>query len=158
VTPTMSRWCSTALPLVLCSARRRRADVVGRPSPRQRQKAPQSSAVKPLRSSPKGAEPRAAGVSPASMASEVDRIAAPWGTWRPWTSSLPMKWSPPPLSCCLFAGAAAFEAIFTRCRHFCVCTRTAAVCPKLTRHPVFGAKDALQQRWHVHISIELRPM
>jgi hypothetical protein len=78
VTPTMSKWWSTAR--ALCSARRRRADDCGRPSPRRRQEAPQSGGVKPLRSSPKGAEPRAAGSSPASMASGVDRIAAPWGS------------------------------------------------------------------------------
>jgi hypothetical protein len=53
--------------------------IAGRPLPRRRQEAPQSGGVKPLRSSPKGAEPRAAGSSPASMASGVDRIAAPWG-------------------------------------------------------------------------------
>jgi hypothetical protein len=35
--------------------------IAGRPSPRLRQKAPQSGGVKPLRSSPKGAEPRTAG-------------------------------------------------------------------------------------------------
>ena len=54
--------------------------IAGRPSPRLRQEAPQSGGVKPLRSSPKGAEPRAAGFSPASMASGVDRIAALWGS------------------------------------------------------------------------------
>ncbi len=80
MTPTMSRWCSTAP--ALCSARRRRADDAGSPSPRRRQEAPQSGGVKPLRvAQPVGRGATRSRPLPASMASGVDLIAAPGGTF-----------------------------------------------------------------------------
>ncbi len=56
--------------------------IAGRPSPRRRQEAPQSGGVKPLRvAQPAGRGATRSRPLPASMASGVDRIAAPGGTF-----------------------------------------------------------------------------
>jgi hypothetical protein len=56
--------------------------IAGRPSPRRRQEAPQSGGVKPLRvAQPVGRGATRSRPLPASMASGVDRIAAPGGTF-----------------------------------------------------------------------------
>jgi hypothetical protein len=56
--------------------------IAGRPSPRRRQKASQSGGVKPLRvAQPAGRGATRSRPLPASMASGVDRIAAPGGTF-----------------------------------------------------------------------------
>jgi hypothetical protein len=55
--------------------------IAGRPSPRRRQKAPQSGGVKPLRKQPVGRGATRNRPLPASMASGVERIAAPGGTF-----------------------------------------------------------------------------
>ncbi len=56
--------------------------ITGRPSPRRRQEAPQSGGVKPLRvAQPVGRGATRSRPLPASMASGVDLIAAPGGTF-----------------------------------------------------------------------------
>jgi hypothetical protein len=56
--------------------------IAGRPSPRRRQEAPQSGGVKPLRvAQPAGRGATRSRPLPASMASGVDLIAAPGGTF-----------------------------------------------------------------------------
>ncbi len=69
--------------------------IAGRPSPRRRQEAPQSGGVKPLRvAQPVGRGATRSRPLPASMASGVERIAAPGG--RP-KAALPSSRLPLPL-------------------------------------------------------------
>ncbi len=94
-TPTMSRWCSPS-PAALCSARRGRADDCGAPFAPASPEGPAKRRGQTPAQQPEGRGATRSRPSPASMASGVDRIAAPRGTKRA---------SIQPFFRCLFRGA-----------------------------------------------------
>jgi hypothetical protein len=77
VTPTMSKWWSTAG--AFCSARRRRADDCGAPFAPAPSGGPAKRRGQTPAQQPEGRGATRSRPLPASMASGVDRIAAPWG-------------------------------------------------------------------------------
>jgi hypothetical protein len=56
------------------------------------------------------------------------------------------------------ARAATFAAVDARARCLGFAMRPAASGPELRSHPTSRTKDAVQQRWYIHVGIELRPV